>query len=295
MIYIFFAKMTQPQPSREQIEAAGFYQERAPLQQTSTRYAAARCLYAGRTDSAYTVIIENPDYGRMLFLDGELQSTSYDEHIYHETLVHPIMRALNHIDDKRVLIVGGAEGATVREVLKWGPNKVRSIDWVDIDGALVNVCRSVLGYVDNEMYSNRQVNYHCADIMDYLPNEALYDCIIIDLPDPDPHGEVLYREQFWRKIRRALKARGAVVSHVGPVEPGVLRQEGLNIVRSGASGRFDRGYAYHTLMPSYQGEWGFWMSCAPTMAGEFPENCRVMTNHYLGTIFHWDRHWMVAN
>jgi len=257
-------------------------------------------MYAEQTDSAYTVVIENADYGRMLFLDGELQSTSYDEHIYHETLVHPVMQALNHIDDKRVLVVGGAEGATVREVLKWGPNKVRTIDWVDIDGSLVNVCRTHLRYVAEETYTHPSVNYHSADIMTYLQGnraEGLYDCIIIDLPDPDPQDAVLYREQFWRRIRRALKARGAVVSHVGPVEPGAQRQEGLNIVRTGATAhaRFGRGYAYHTLMPSYQGEWGFWMSCEPRFGDAFPENCRVMSNHYLGTIFHWDRHWMVAN
>jgi spermidine synthase len=286
--------------TREQIEAAGFYQERAPLQQTSTRYTVARCLYAGMTDSAYTVIIENVDYGRMLFLDGELQSTSYDEHIYHETLVHPIMMALDTINDKRILVIGGAEGATVREVLKWGPNKVSRVDWVDIDGALVNICRDRLRYVEGDISTQGRVNYYCADIMAYLrgpTTEGLYDCIIIDLPDPDPQEQVLYREQFWRRIRRALKARGAVVSHVGPVEPGARRQEGLNIVRAGAAihNRFGHGYAYHTLMPSYQGEWGFWMSCSPTFGGTFPENCRVMTNHYLGTIFHWDRHWEVTN
>jgi len=292
--------MAQPRQNRQQIETAGYYEERAPLQQTSTRYAVSRCLYAGMTDSAYTVIIDNPDYGRMLFLDGELQSTSYDEHIYHETLVHPVMLALNNIDDKRVLIVGGAEGATVREVLKWGPNKVRHIDWVDIDRTLVEVCRDSLKYVGNEIYNHGNVRYQCADIMDYLrhlDSNIRYDCIIIDLPDPDPHEQILYREQFWRRLHRALKPHGAVASHVGPVEPGRLRQEGLNIVRAGATAneRFERGYAYHTLMPSYQGEWGFWMSCAPVLAGAFPEECRVISNHYLGTIFHWDRHWEVAN
>jgi spermidine synthase len=257
-------------------------------------------LFSGQTDSAHSVIIENPDYGRMLFIDNELQSCSYDEHIYHETLVHPVMRALDHIDDKRVLVIGGAEGATVREVLRWGQNKVRSIDWVDIDGALVQICKTHLNYAPAGVYTRRNIHYYAQDIMVFLNNpnvHSKYHCIIIDLPDPDPNEHVLYRAEFWRLVRRALKTRGAVVSHTGPVEPGAGRQEGLDIIRSGAMlhNRFERGYAYHTMIPSFQGEWGFWMSCAPSLRGNFPDQCRVVSNHYQGTIFHWDRHWNVMN
>lgn len=301
LIYVFFnVKMANHESERASIENTGYFQESAPLQQTSTRYAVTRCLFSGQTDSARSVIIENPEYGRMLFIDNELQSCTYDEHIYHETLVHPVMRSLDHIDDKRVLVIGGAEGATVREVLRWGPNKVRSVDWVDIDGALVHVCRTHLNYAPASVYSRRNIHYYAQDIMVFLNNpntHAKYHCIIIDLPDPDPNEHVLYRAEFWRLVRRALKSRGAVVSHTGPVEPGAGRQEGLDIIRSGAMlhNRFERGYAYHTMVPSFQGEWGFWMSCAPSLRGNFPDQCRVVSNHYQGTIFHWDRHWNVMN
>lgn len=277
---------------RSNITQRGYFRESSPLQRSSTRYAVTRCIYARRNGHlADTVIVNNPNYGRMLFLDGELQSASYDEAIYHETLVHPIMNALNHIDDKIVLVVGGAEGATVREVLRWGPNKVRRIDWVDIDRDLVQVCRQHLRYAEAGVYSNNSVTFHGLDIMQFLTDNATrYDCIIIDLPDPDPQEQILYGPVFWQSIREHLKPGGGIVTHVGPVEPGISRHQGLDIVRNNAGA----GVPYHTFIPSFQSEWGFWMSCNPRLVGEFPSSCSIMTNQYQATIFHWDRHWQVT-
>ena len=279
--------------TRESIEQDGFFEERSPLQRSSTSYEVQNCVYAGRTTYADTVIVQNPDYGSMLFLDRELQSSSHDEHIYHETLVHPVMRALNHIDDKRVLVVGGAEGATVREVLRWGPNKVQHTDWVDIDPVLVNVCREHLRYAGPDVYENQRVQYHAEDIFRYLENPTIlpYDIIILDLPDPDPEEPHLYGERFWTAIRRVLRSGGGLVSHVGPVEPGQF--SGLNMVVQGA--RLGHGTPYHTFIPSFQGEWGFWMNLNPPTQGRFPRECTVMDDAYHATIMHWDRHWRVLN
>lgn len=275
---------------RNIITERGYYEEVSPLQRSSTRYEVTRCLFSENTDYADTVIITNPDYGRMLFLDGELQSASYDEAIYHESLVHPVMNAMRHVDDKNVLVVGGAEGATVREVLKWGANKVRHIDWVDIDAQLMTVCRNHLQYADSSVYNNNySVEFHGQDIMKYLRDcNRKYHCIIIDLPDPDPADTVLYGQLFWGRVNNVLAEGGAIVTHVGPVEPGVDRQPGLNIVR-----RFmGDGYPYHTFIPSFQSEWGFWMNVMP-LSGEFPQECTIIDPRYQSTMFHWDRHWHV--
>ena len=278
-------------PRADTITQRGYYRESSPLQRSSTRYALTRCLYARRTDSADTVIIESPDYGRMLFLDGELQSSSYDEKIYHETLVHPLMNALNGVNDKQVLVVGGAEGATVREVLRWGPNKVSHIDWVDIDARLVEVCRRYLRYTESSVYTHSAVQYFSQDIMQFLRDrDTRYDCIIIDLPDPDPSEHVLYGQEFWQLINTHLKVGGGIVTHVGPVEPGSGRQTGLDMVRQSEG----HGFPYHTLMPSYQSEWGFWMSISPQLQCEFPNSCTIINSIYQSSIFHWDRHWCLS-
>ena len=284
---------TQQVRSTQSIENDGFYEERSPLQRSSTRYEVTGCVYSAHTNSAHTVVVDNPDYGRMLFLDGELQSSCSDEAIYHETLVHPIMRALNGTDDKHVLVVGGAEGATVREVLRWGPNKVRRVDWVDIDPELVNVCRTHLRYANENVYENEMVRFHGCDIFEYLnrPDVGPYDVIILDLPDPDPENPYLYGPHFWNRIRRVLREDGGLVTHVGPVEPGVFT--GLNFVVNGAD--MGNGTPYHTFIPSFQGEWGFWMSVNPATMGRFPRDCNVIDDAYHNTIMHWDRHWRIMN
>jgi len=274
---------------RDTINANKYYDETSPLQRSSTRYEVEECLFAGQTDYAFSVVVTNPDYGRMLFLDGELQSSSYDEAIYHETLVHPLMNRHSGVPDKHVLVIGGAEGATVREVLKW--SSVKMIDWVDIDLSLIDVCSKFLSYKDTAIPKGNRVTLFSEDIMKFLDfiGEGVYDCIIIDLPDPDPDmPNPLYGADFWAKIKKSLKTGGGIVTHVGPVEPGLGRQRGLDIVREGAGG----GCAYHTFIPSFQGEWGFWMNCQPK-SGEFPDTCVVMNPEYQMTIFHWDSHWFL--
>ena len=77
-------------------------------------------------------LLESPSWGKMLFLDGVLQSTTKDEVIYHNALVHPLMSSLK--SRKSILILGGGEGATAREVLRW---PVESVTMVDYDQELV--------------------------------------------------------------------------------------------------------------------------------------------------------------
>jgi spermidine synthase len=281
-----------------EINEDGYYEEAAPVQRSSTRYSVTNCLAADFTDYAYTVIIENPDYGRMLFLDKELQSSSYDEKIYHETLVHPAMNCVAHIKNKRVLVIGGAEGATVREVLKWR-NSISKIEWVDIDAKLVDVCKTHLRYIDGDLFNDELVSFYAVDIMKYLENIGgqIYDCIIIDLPDPDPDClDCLYGSHFWSLINKVLiRENGVISTHTGPVEPGLGRQPGLDVIISGAQNiGIQSGVAYHTFIPSFQSEWGFWMSRNPRLECEFPEKCAVMNKSYQNTIFHWDSHWKIG-
>jgi len=277
--------------SVSKINSDGYYEEKAPLQRSSTKYQIETCYVSEQTDYSHTVIARSPDYGMMLFLDGELQSSSYDEAIYHETLVHPIMNVFASLNDKRVLVVGGAEGATVREVLKW--SSVSLVDWVDIDNKLVELCRTYLKYCPLEVYNDTRVIRYTDDIMKYIDRveKSTYDIIIIDLPDPDPEmPNPLYGEEFWAKIKGALKPDGGIVTHTGPVEPGLGRQVGLKMVQEGYG---TTGFPYHTCIPSFQGDWGFWMNSAPESKTNFPYMCSVMTSDYQQTIFHWDKHWQI--
>src|SRR5207302_580219 len=97
-------------------------------------------LYAGRTPFQRVEIVNTMSYGVALLLDGRMQSAEDDEYVYHEALVHPGMLA--HARPERVLIIGGGEGATLREVLAY--RSVHRATTVDIDPEAVAVCRKYL-------------------------------------------------------------------------------------------------------------------------------------------------------
>src|SRR5919201_2788966 len=98
------------------------------------------CLFMGRTAFQNVTILDTHDYGKMLIIDDQPQSAEEDEYIYHEALVHPAM--MTHPDPRRVLIIGGGEGATLREVLRYG--SVECATMVDIDGELIALCKEHL-------------------------------------------------------------------------------------------------------------------------------------------------------
>jgi spermidine synthase len=222
-----------------------------------TSYGVTERVYEGRTTVGTEVLIaDSPAYGRMLFLDGELQSASADEHLYHEALIHPAMAAV--VYDKAptrldVLVVGGGEGATVREVLRW--SQVNRVMWVDWDGDLVEKCRSHLDWAP-EVYENPRVEYHPSDIQTVWPWVGDFDVIILDLPDPDGETGYLYSNTFWQDVVAHLRPGGRIVTHCGPVRPFGSVGEGFQrLTQSGPAG----GHFYHALIPSFQGEWGFLM------------------------------------
>ena len=215
---------------------------------TRTSYPITRRVWQGATATCESVIIaDSPVFGRMLFLDGELQSASADEHIYHETLVHPIMAASSQ--GPRVLVVGGGEGATVREVLKWNPSDV---DWVDIDGELVALCEEHLRWAP-DIRTADGVTYYAEDIRTVLPRLRLYDAIILDLPDPDGDTGYLYSDAFWSDIRVHLADGGRIVTHCGPVRPCGNVGEGFQRLRP----QFGTSGFYSQMIPSFQSDWGF--------------------------------------
>jgi spermidine synthase len=228
-----------------------------------TSYPVSDILWTGKTAACDSVIFaESKVYGRMLFLDGELQSASSDERIYHESLVHPVLVATRDIPNKRVLVIGGGEGATVREVLRWGPFAVANVVWVDIDTELVDLCKEHLDWAPH-VYDNPRVQFIGDDIQKVLPTLGQFDVIILDLPDPDGATGYLYSVSFWKDLQMHLGPNGRLVSHVGPVHPSGNIGEGVQRIWTGVkSAGLDPWVSgfYSVPIPSFQGSWGFWIS-----------------------------------
>lgn len=126
-------------------------------------------------------IVETGAYGKGLVLDGKWQSCTGDEFLYHEALVHPAMVA--HQAPRTVLVLGGGEGATVREVLRW--KTVEQVMMVDIDGEVVEACREHLSEMHQNAFDDSRVELVIGDalqVLDTTPQQ--WDIIISDLSDP---------------------------------------------------------------------------------------------------------------
>jgi predicted membrane-bound spermidine synthase len=134
-------------------------------------------------------------------------------------------------------------------------------------------------------------------------DESQFDVIILDLPDPDCDAlkesdlddfgnYALYGHKFMTHVRAHLRGPRALVSHCGPIRPGEL--DGINWMRS-ASG-LGNGYAYHTVIPSFQGSWGFWMSVPPApLIVDFPETAKaVMDSDAQTAAFLWPAFWKLG-
>ena len=162
------------------------------------------------TDKAQVDIITNPHFGRMLFIDGVLQSASADEAIYHEAIVGAALPKKRK--SMRVLIAGGAEGAAAREVLK--VDSVSQVVMIDWDEALVNHMRGEV-FAGGAFTDKRLIVRH-HDIVEYLDScPELFDCVILDLLDPCTDAEINWLALVFQKAYDVLGCGGQLVMNAG--------------------------------------------------------------------------------
>ena len=160
-------------------------------------YRVKNYLYSGRTPFQSVEILETDSLGRSLVLDGKTQSTTFDEHIYHEALVHPAM--LLHPNPRSVFIGGGGEGATLRETLVHPT--VERVTMVDLDKQVVELARLHLPTHSRGAFDDPKTRLLHEDARGYLEHtEDSYDVMILDLVDPLEEGAAytLYTREFYQ-------------------------------------------------------------------------------------------------
>ncbi|ADI32117.1 polyamine aminopropyltransferase [Staphylothermus hellenicus] len=194
------------------------------------------------------MLAELEDFGRALIIDNLIQSTERDEYIYHESLVHPAM--VLHPNPRKVLIIGGGEGATLREVLKH--KTVEEAVMVDIDEKVVEFSKKYLEYMHQGSFYDKRAKVIIMDGLKYVkeaPNNY-YDVVILDLTDPYA-GEVakpLYSEKFYREIHRILGEDGVVVTQAGN---SFYYREAYDYVYNNLSKVFPHLAEYWVWIPSF--------------------------------------------
>lgn len=153
-------------------------------------------------------VLETVGFGRMLILDGIIMVTEFDETGYHEMIAH--VPLLCHPEPRRVLIVGGGDGGTVREVLKH-PG-VERVVLCEIDPAVVETCREYLPGLSAGLDDPRVEVIHADGAVYAAENPDSFEVIIVDSSDPLGPAEVLFQRPFYETLSRALSAAGIAVT-----------------------------------------------------------------------------------
>jgi spermidine synthase len=205
-----------------------------------------RVLYRKKTEHQDLVIFETPFFGKVLALDGVIQTTERDNHVYHEMLAHvPI---LAHGSAREVLIVGGGDGGCLREVVK---HPVERATLVDIDGEVIELSKRYLPELSDGAFDDPKAEVIIADGLAYLTGtDRQFDVIIVDSTDPIGPGEVLFSEGFYAACRRRLTPGGVVVTQNGVplLQPDELRGSHRRLSALFADARF-----YLAAVPTYVG------------------------------------------
>lgn len=206
-----------------------------------------------KTERQDVKILDTVLFGKSLFLDGVHQSSLKDEEIYHRKLVHPAFGCRRWA--KTVCILGGGEGATAREVLKY-PN-VESITMIDWDQELVEYFRDKETSWHKGALTNPKVKCEFSDIFTLLDEGRQYDIIIVDLVDPDMKNEQW--QTLFQKLVNWLSPLGCIVVNAGVVFPWDTGATELILecLKKAAGEICNESMKYKAFVPSFGQEWGF--------------------------------------
>ena len=212
-----------------------------------------RQLHTEQSDFQRIDVFECEEFGRFLTLDGYMMLTEMDEFIYHEMITHVPMCV--NPDAHDILVIGGGDGGTVRELLRYPT--VRHIDLVEIDELVVEVCKKYLPQTAGCL-SDPRVAIHYEDGLKYVRHaEDAYDLIIVDSTDPFGPGEGLFTKEFYGNCYKALREDGIMVNqHESPFyqqDAYAMQRAHKRIVDS-----FPISRVYQAHIPTYpSGHWLF--------------------------------------
>jgi len=203
--------------------------------------------FENKTDHQHLVIFENAMFGRVMALDGIIQTTEADEFIYHEMLTHvPI---LTHGNAKDILIVGGGDGGILREVCKH--TSVENITQVEIDAQVIDMCKQYLPNHSAGAYDNPRANIVIDDGAKFVKNtEQRFDIIISDSTDPIGPGDVLFTDDFYASCKKALKPNGILVTQNGVA---FMQLDEVTTTNSRLTPYFKDHHFYSAAIPTYIG------------------------------------------
>ena len=197
-------------------------------------------------------------FGKLFRLDGHFMTSERDEFFYHENLVHPA--AITHPQPERALIVGGGDGGSAEELLKYA--SMKSVTLVEIDLAVVDISRKYLASVHKGCLDDPRVTLRIEDGLAFVRNSTeTFDLVVLDLTDPGGPSTPLYTPDFYNACAARMSPVGAMTMHIAsPVAHASRIRDVLKDLRAA----FPVVTPYLTSVPLYGGLWMMAM-CSSTL------------------------------
>ena len=206
-----------------------------------------------QTPFQYLQILKSDTFGTFMTLDGYIQVTEMDEFVYHDMICHPAMAVNPNI--KRVLIIGGGDGGSAREVARY--KHIEKLDMVEIDGAVVDACIKHLPIMSTVLTNEPRLNLIIGDGLAFVQNapDKSYDLILVDSTDPFGPGEDLFTVDFYNNCSRVLSDDGILINqHEGAFYEGDVLQ--MKKAHSKIKQVFPIAKVYGFNIPTYAS--GYW-------------------------------------
>lgn len=217
-------------------------------------------LFVGHSEFQKVSVVDTEAFGRALLIDDLWMTSEYDEKLYHEMIVHPALCTAPRI--ARVLVIGGGDGGTVREVLRYP--EVEHVDMVEIDAMVIEASKQFLPSIGTA-WNDPRLQVHVGDGLAWVARQDLpkYDVILVDGSDPVGPATGLFNEDFYRNCAARLSEQGVLVTQAE--SPLLHRDVHLDMIRTigRAVGHAHPYYGPVVLYPS--GAWS-WIYASSSVA-----------------------------
>jgi len=217
---------------------------------------AGKVLFSKQSDFQKVEVFETEsDLGRVLTLDDLMMTTEGDEYHYHEMIAHiPMMM---HKNPETVLVIGGGDGGTIREVLKH--KTVKKAVLAEIDGMVIDACKEFLPTISCKLDDER-VDIQVVDAIDFIKDKKNeYDIVLIDSTDPMGPGEGLFTDEFYTNVKNSLKSGGIMVAQS---ESPFAQKESVKKMYVQLKKVFPICSTYTSNIPTYPGGYWAWAFCS---------------------------------
>lgn len=197
-----------PLPPMRGLGPDGWFREESPMwpgQALSLKV--KKVMVDGESEFQHVSVFENDGpWGNILTLDGCVQCTDKDEFVYQEMMAHVPLCC--HPNPQNVLIIGGGDGGVMREVLKH--ESVEKCTLVDIDGRVIEESKKYFPQMASSFFHPKAETI-VGDGAGFVKGKTeVWDVIIVDSSDPEGPASVLFGEEFYTNVKRALKPGGII-------------------------------------------------------------------------------------